>query len=73
MHEAQPGPALELSHDLAYTVLVQQVADSPTQVILARHEGHRVTVTRLSIVEAAILQNLLSEALQLPGTVRTVA
>lgn len=65
VHEAQIGADLELSHDLAYIVMLQQVHGSPAEVLLIRHDRETTAVTRLSIVEAGILRDLLGEGLGL--------
>lgn len=65
VHEGQVGADLELSHELAYGVRLQQVADSPTEVNLLRSTIDSATLTRLTLLEAGILRDLLDEALQL--------
>lgn len=66
VHEVHVGVDLELSADLAYRVLVQNVhGDHVTDVLLVRLERGTPAVTRFSIVEASILRDLLSEALAL--------
>ncbi|WP_327008535.1 hypothetical protein OHA72_15540 [Dactylosporangium sp. NBC_01737] len=65
VHGAQIGADLELSHDLAYAVLLQQVDGSPAEVNLMRHTTDETSLTRFSIVEAAILRDLLGEGLGL--------
>lgn len=68
VHERQVGGDLELSSDLAYGVSLQHVeGDASTQVLFMAHTPEETALTRLSIVEAGILRDLLSEALELVG------
>lgn len=65
VHEAVIGAPLELSASLAMSVRLVQVEGDVVEVNLIRHEPLQTTVTRLSIVEASIYRDALSEALAL--------
>lgn len=64
-HIAQVGADLELSDSLAYIVELFQPYDRPAEVHLTRHTPDETIQTRLSILEAAILRDLLGEGLGL--------
>lgn len=63
VHETQIGADLELSHDLAYAVYLQQVHGDVAEVNLIRHDRDETILTRLTPLEAGILRDLLGEGL----------
>lgn len=65
VHEMQVGVDLELSHDLAYAVRLQQVHGAPAEVLLVQHTRGDTRVTRLTPLETSMFRELFSEALQL--------
>jgi hypothetical protein len=68
VHERKVGVDLELT-GVAFGVVLQHVdyGDSPTQVLLMQATELETTSTRFTLLEAAILRDLLSEALGLVG------
>lgn len=64
-HGAQVGADLELTDGLSYAVYLFQQGDEPAELHLMRHTPDETAVTGLSIVEGAILRDLLGEGLGL--------
>lgn len=64
-HSAQVGADIELTGELAYAVLLSQLPDQPTEVQLLRHTPDETSLTGFSLLEAAILRDLLGEGLGL--------
>ena len=64
-HGAQIGADLELTSGLSYGVFVFQHGTEPAEVHLMRHTDEETSFTRLSILEASILRDLLGEGLGL--------
>src|SRR5258707_632071 len=67
VHSVQVGADLDLTGELSYAVLLWQQGDTPTEVHLIRHTDDETTLTRLSLLESAILRDLVSEGLALVG------
>jgi hypothetical protein len=69
VHERKVGVDLELNAGVAFGVGLQHVdlGESPTEVMFMEAAAKETSLTRLSLVEAAILRDLLSEALALAG------
>jgi hypothetical protein len=64
-HLAQVGADIELSAEHVMLVDLMQVQGQPTTVGIGNHTPDETSVTRLSLLQAAILRDLLSEALGL--------
>ncbi|MER7273855.1 hypothetical protein ABT369_05340 [Dactylosporangium sp. NPDC000244] len=64
-HLGQVGADIELSAEHVMFVDLMQVEDRPTTIGIGNHTPDETSVTRLSLVQAAILRDLLSEALGL--------
>lgn len=67
-HSAQVGADLELTNGLRYAVLLFRQGNKPTEVHLIRHTDEETSLTLLSLVEASILRDLLTEGLGLVAT-----
>jgi hypothetical protein len=65
VHGGQVGADLELDGGLSFAVYVSRGRDSYTSVQLLEHTDDETSLVGLSIVEAGILRDLLSEALDL--------
>lgn len=68
VHERKVGVDLELSGGLQFGVGLQYVeGQDSTNVLLMEHTSAETSLTKLSLFEAAVLRDLLSEALGLVG------
>lgn len=63
VHDVQVGADLELAQDSSFSVSLLQAGDAPAQVVLYRHTEDVTIATSLSVLEAAVLRDLLSEGL----------
>jgi hypothetical protein len=65
LHSGQVGADIDLTEGLAYAVYLQQEPGKPAEVQLMRHTDEETSFTRLSVLEASILRDLLGEGLGL--------
>ncbi|MET7399153.1 hypothetical protein ABZS66_37295 [Dactylosporangium sp. NPDC005572] len=65
VHDAQVGATIDLTSSLSLGVFVHQVYEQPPTLLLFRRSGVESTLTGLSLLEAAILRDLISEGLGL--------
>lgn len=65
VHSGQVGADIELTSDLAYAIYLYQSPDEPAEVHLMRHTEDETSLTPFSILEAAILRDLIGEGLGL--------
>lgn len=62
-HEAQIGADLALDSGLTFAVYLAQRDGEPAEVELMQHDAEETSLTGFSILQAAILRDLLGEAL----------
>lgn len=63
VHSGQIGDDLELTSELAIGVFLFRSGEEPTVVQLMTHTPDETSFTKFSLLQAAILRDLLTEAL----------
>lgn len=62
-HAGQIGDDVEITSAVSFAVYVARGGDKPAEVQLLEHTAELTTVTGMSILQASILRDLLTEAL----------
>lgn len=65
VHSGQVGDDIDLTAELAWGVFLFQQGDQATEVQLMSHAPDETSFTKFSIVQAAILRDLIGEGLGL--------